>query len=521
MAALAATPRTSSCRCAAGPPLHTHKRQRSHQHETSPPPRASTLPRRRAPLILRCCLRVCAQQGISQLLRLANRRGHLYDRMIIELSGVAEPKNIRREFVEAAEAGHIALNVCELQTMITVVDSPSFSELYSSKESIQNRPDLCAEDGGEQEAIDSERKVVDLLVEQIECADFIVLNKKDKCADETMDTLAGIAANINPTAQVVTAEWGKVPLDTVFGAPKSGSWVCKADDEDDLRDAVAAAKQLSKKRKASETAVGHGTAGHEHGHGHAHEHGGVQCTESHGEAHGHTHEHGGVPCTETHGHGGAASDTSRQASTTAAQKYGITSFVYSRRRPFHPQRLMKVILQLPVKVDPNSGDLVDNWELPGAAGGEAAPAEASVEGGPSVMRAVIRSKGFVWVANQHRSAQYWSHAGHYFELRALGLWWAATALEQWPDQGKTESKEVKRIVDDFAPQADAAAKWGDRRQEVVFIGIGMKEDKIEELLDTCLLSDQEMLLYQSQAEKAPPDVVALDFATMTPKIASA
>ena len=80
---------------------------------------------------------------------------------------------------------------------------------------------------------------------------------------------------------------------------------------------------------------------------------------------------------------------------------------------------------------------------------------------------------------------------------------------------------MKRIVDDFAPQADAAAKWGDRRQEIVFIGIGMKEDKIEELLDTCLLSDQEMLLYQSQAEKAPPDVVALDFATMTPKIASA
>ena len=80
-------------------------------------------------------------------MRLANRRGNLYDRMIIELSGVAEPKNIRREFAEAAEQGHIALSVCELQTMITVVDSPSFSELYSSKESIQNRPDLCAEDG--------------------------------------------------------------------------------------------------------------------------------------------------------------------------------------------------------------------------------------------------------------------------------------------------------------------------------------------------------------------------------------
>jgi hypothetical protein len=43
-----------------------------------------------------------------------------------------------------------------------------------------------------------------------------------------MDTLAGIVANINPTAYVVTAEWGKVPLETVFGPPKSASWVCKA-----------------------------------------------------------------------------------------------------------------------------------------------------------------------------------------------------------------------------------------------------------------------------------------------------
>ena len=69
----------------------------------------------------------------------------------------------------------------------------------------------------EQEAIDSERKVVDLLVEQIECADFIVLNKKDKCSDEQMETLSGIVANINPSAHVVMSEWGKVSLDTVFG----------------------------------------------------------------------------------------------------------------------------------------------------------------------------------------------------------------------------------------------------------------------------------------------------------------
>ena len=67
-------------------------------------------------------------------------------------------------------------------------------------------------------------------------------------------------------------------------------------------------------------------------------------------------------------------------------------------------------------------------------------------------------------------------------------------------------------------QADPSAKWGDRRQEVVFIGVGMKEDKIMELLDHCLLTEEEMLLYQSEAEKAQPDLVHVDFAAMSPKV---
>ena len=288
-------------------------------------------------------------QSISQLLRLANRRGHLYDRVIIEMSGVAEPKNIRREFSEAAEAGHIALSVCELQTMITVVDSPSFSDLYSSRDTISDRPDLCAEDPAEEEQLDNERKVVDLLVEQIECADYLVLNKQDKCSVQQMETLTGIANTINPAATVLAAEWGKVPLDSVFGPPKSNSWVSKADDEDDLRDAVEAAKQLSKKRKTEEGEnAGHG---HEHQHGHEHGHGHAE-TAGHGT--GHSHE-GGV-CSDPsahegghgHGHGhGHDADKARQTSTTASVKYGITSFVYVRRRPFHPQRLMKVPAQPP------------------------------------------------------------------------------------------------------------------------------------------------------------------------------
>jgi len=466
-------------------------------------------------------------QGISQLLRLGLARGCFYDRMIIELSGVAEPKNIRAEFEAARTGGHMALLYCELQTLITVVDAPSFTQLYSSRDAMHGRPDLFVEGKGEiEEETECERKVVDLLVEQMECADFVVLNKKDKCTEDEMSALTSIAQHINPTAHVIPCEWGKVPLDVVVGGPKGGrSWV-QNDDEDDLRHAITAAKEQVKKRKALESASHQRANSHAQDHGHevktsdsdghgnthelAHEYAADVCmSDAHGQGHGHGHGHeqavgghgheavvGHEQAAGGHGHGHSHGD---RGATTAETKYGITSFVYSRRRPFHPQRLLQVVLQLPVRVDPNTGDLTDEWTLPNVARSTGAAAgEGGGEGGASVMRSIIRSKGFVWVANQHLSAQYWSHAGHHFELLPLGLWWAATRLQEWPAGGDKDHADVKAIVNDFASQADPAFKYGDRRQELVFIGMGMQEDKIEALMDQCLLTDDEMRVWQVQ-----------------------
>lgn len=55
------------------------------------------------------------------------------------------------------------------------------------------------------------------------------------------------------------------------------------------------------------------------------------------------------------------------------------------------------------------------------------------ETGDSPIKTVLRSKGFMWVANSHTTAYYWSHAGQYFEIRDEGEWWVAVPDDMWPD----------------------------------------------------------------------------------------
>jgi G3E family GTPase len=127
-------------------------------------------------------------------------------------------------------------------------------------------------------------------------------------------------------------------------------------------------------------------------------------------------------------------------------EYGISNFVYRRRLPFHPGRLAELL---------QSGRL----------------------------DSIHRSKGFVWVASRHDMAGAWSHAGMFFSLDPAGTWWAATPKSEWPDH-----EEVQAAIDEAWQEP-----WGDRRQEVVFIGgPAMDRDELEEALDECLLTPGEM-----------------------------
>ncbi|MBK7533895.1 MAG: GTP-binding protein [Myxococcales bacterium] len=130
--------------------------------------------------------------------------------------------------------------------------------------------------------------------------------------------------------------------------------------------------------------------------------------------------------------------------TPETEAYGIASFVYRARRPFHPQRL--------------HDHLGSEW--PG----------------------VLRSKGFFWLASRMSEVGTWSQAGPACRTSRAGFWWAAMPKEAWP----TTVEEVDRLRRSFE------GVYGDRRQELVLIGMGMDEQALRRRFDACLLTDEEL-----------------------------
>jgi len=126
-------------------------------------------------------------------------------------------------------------------------------------------------------------------------------------------------------------------------------------------------------------------------------------------------------------------------------EYGISSFVYSARRPFHPQRFYQHL---------HEGEW-DNGTL-------------------------LHSKGFFWLASRPEHAGSWSQAGGVMHHGLAGRWWASVPKEQWPVE----------YLDDIESQWEEP--FGDRRQELVFIGQNVDAKKVCMELDACLLTEAEL-----------------------------
>ncbi|WP_411735396.1 GTP-binding protein [Paenibacillus sp. M2] len=135
----------------------------------------------------------------------------------------------------------------------------------------------------------------------------------------------------------------------------------------------------------------------------------------------------------------------KESHTPETEEYGIASFVYRRRKPFHPSRL---------------AEFMSYW-----------PEE------------VVRAKGLVWLAAEGDVAASLSQAGPSIQFGPAGHWVAALP--------EADKEEILRNEPDVLEKWDA--QWGDRQTELVMIGIDMERASIEDELDQCLLSDEEML----------------------------
>jgi G3E family GTPase len=129
------------------------------------------------------------------------------------------------------------------------------------------------------------------------------------------------------------------------------------------------------------------------------------------------------------------------------EEYGIGSFSYEARRPFHPEKFYQLL---------HSTDRFGK---------------------------LIRSKGYFWLATRPEFAGQWSQAGGIARYGFAGMFWKATPKSRWPtDKEYLESIE-KQWVEPF----------GDMRQELVFIGQSLDKAAMIEALDQCLLTDAELL----------------------------
>jgi G3E family GTPase len=285
-----------------------------------------------------------------------------FDYLLIESTGISEPAPVADTFTFAMGEGVVLADIAELDTMVTVVDAANFLNDLRLGKDLQSLGQAASEN--------DQRTVADLLIEQIEFANVIVINKTDLVDEDTLSTVESFIDQLNPYALKLKSTFGQITAQEILGTGRFDF-------------------EIAKQSKGWQL-------------------------------------------------------TLRGDGASEAEEYGVNSFVFRSRRPFHPQRFYD--------------RLSEEW------------------------RGVLRSKGFFWLATRLDKIGVWSQAGRTARLDFGGFWWAAVPPEYWPDVPTIRQQISDRWNDSV----------GDCRQELVFIGIGMDDVALYDSLIECLLTDEEM-----------------------------
>ncbi|CAA9195123.1 GTP-binding protein [Flavobacterium collinsii] len=294
-----------------------------------------------------------------------------FDYLLIESTGISEPIPVAQTFSFVNEEENIDLSRFSfIDTMVTVVDSFNFFKDFGSAKTLQEQNVSNIENDN--------RTIVNLLVDQVEFANVIVLNKTDLISEKSLEFLSAFIKKINPVAKIINSVSGKVNPNEIINtalfnyeeAENSAGWI----------------RELE-----------------------------------------------GIHTPET-------------------EEYGINSFVFRDPRPFHPNRLWNFI----------TSDFPTD---------------------------IIRSKGLLWLASRPEQAINWSQAGGSMKAEGAGVWWASMPLSE--RMTFNNFVEFQDIIEERW-----TSNFGDRLNELVFIGQKMKETEILSELKKCLCTADEIVDFQ-------------------------
>ena len=371
-----------------------------------------------------CTLNVDLMKQIVELIKSGK-----FDYILIEASGICEPLPIAQSIYalqEQAKSYGIP-PICRLDNLVTVVDAARLVYEFGAGDS------LVKENIGEED-------IENLLIQQIEFCNTIVINKVDCVSKEELENVKRVVRALQPSAKIIETNYAKVDikemLDTnSFDFEKvatSAGWVKELEREDN-------------EHEDDEHDHEHEHDHHEHHHHHEHchheegeecdcdhdheehecNHGeDEECEHCHGKhEHGHHHHH---HCNHDHEHG-------------HDEEYGITTFVYARRKPF----------------DRNKFEQYVNFKW---------------------RKNIIRCKGIIWFSDEDEMSYVFEQAGNQMQVGEAGLW-IASAPEKEKEMMKKENPELFKNWD---PEV------GDRIIKLVFIGKDLEKDQIKKELDEIL-----------------------------------
>ncbi|KAL2869537.1 CobW domain protein [Aspergillus lucknowensis] len=400
---------------------------------------------------------VIESTGISEPMQVAETFTSEFSMAMLEAEGQFGPdgpdamegvdEEGRKILEEIAQMGGLH-TMAKLDTTVTVIDAFNLLSNFDTTEFLSDRY------GRDEIVPEDERTISDLMVDQIEFADVLIMNKIETVPEETRGKIRRLIGLLNPDAKLIECSYSKVDVKEIIGTGRFN-----------FLKAASGAGWLRSLHEMTVVSTGVGN---------------------------------------------------RVAPKPETLEYGINNFVYSARRPFHPRRLFSLLhdkfILLQSLHSHGEGDDEEGGNEEESEDEEMADDESEVDDFDQPDQAVIlankrahpafgpilRSKGFFWLATRPMHFGEWSQAGGMLTVGPGGPWFAEVPKEMWP-----EDKDVRESI-----ERDFQGKWGDRRQELVFIGEGLDVEAITRLLDECLLDDKDWRRWEQVMGRKKLDILA-------------